>query len=82
MSDVQNVKSGHIEINDLINESVANAVERRNLALAATGFLSELSDTEINNIIGGGDYPICTPTTMGYAQNPTNSIDRIKISER
>ena len=63
MSDSQNVKSGRIEINDLINESVTNTVERRNSALATTGSLSELSDTEINKIIGGSvtvDFVVLT----------------------
>ncbi|WP_339461520.1 hypothetical protein [Nodularia spumigena] len=40
----------NLEINDLIDNAVNNALERRNEALAS---LSDLSDEEMKNVSGG-----------------------------
>lgn len=55
MNDKQASKTSGIEISDLdlINESVANAIERRNSSLDSKEFLSELSDAEAKSAMGG-----------------------------
>lgn len=62
-----------IEICDLIDEAVNNALARRNQVLDANEALSDLSAEEAENIIGGlstpiaiaGYKPIFPPVTIG-----------------
>ena len=69
-------KPNGIEIGDLdlIEESVANAVERRKSALESKGFISELSDNEAKLTKGGINgtdiIDICDLTTMGMISDP------------
>ncbi|MCC5660981.1 hypothetical protein LC608_29220 [Nostoc sp. XA010] len=53
--------NGQIEINDLIDDAVKNAVERRNQGL---GSEDALSDEEMKNV-AGGIFQLPTMTTMG-----------------
>lgn len=55
-----------IEISDLINESVANAVERRKSDLDSKEFMTELSDDEAKRTLGGiSRLPIEPPVITG-----------------
>lgn len=67
----QKTESNQIEIKDLIDSSIANAVERRNSGSDSKEFLSELSDNEAKLTKGGINIiDVCNPTTMGYAGHP------------
>ncbi|MEH2299048.1 hypothetical protein [Nostoc sp.] len=67
--------NGQIEINDLIDDAVKNAVARRNQGLDSE---NALSDEEAKNVAGGisalvvptivGKFPIIT---LGIVANPT-----------
>jgi hypothetical protein len=52
--------NGKLEINDLIDDAVKNAVERRNQSLDSEDALLALSDTEATNVAGGIALPIIT----------------------
>ena len=55
-----------IEISDLINESVANAVERRQSGSDSKEFMTELSDDEAKRTLGGiNQLPIKPPIITG-----------------
>ncbi|AVZ29579.1 hypothetical protein [Nodularia spumigena] len=63
----------NLEINDLIDNAVNNALERRNEALAS---LSDLSDEEMINISGGKTLQVVTlggPRTLGMWCPPTTT---------
>ena len=73
----------NLEINDLIDNAVNNALERRNEALAS---LSDLSDEEMINISGGKTLQIvtlggpirtlgmwCPPVTTGIIAPPNDT---------
>ena len=70
MNDNRISKFNQIEIEDLIIDSVTNAVERRKLGLNSKEFLSELSDDEAKLTKGGvtnvmfGHRPIQFPTKV------------------
>ncbi|MDZ8227289.1 MULTISPECIES: hypothetical protein [unclassified Nostoc] len=49
-----------LEINDLIDNAVEKAVERRNQSLDSEDALLALSDTEATNVAGGIAFPITT----------------------
>ncbi|MEH1848332.1 MAG: hypothetical protein V7L25_25980 [Nostoc sp.] len=51
-----------LKINDLIDDAVKNAVERRNRGLDSEDALLALSDTEATNVVGGISFPITTTT--------------------
>ncbi|GAX36782.1 hypothetical protein [Nodularia sp. NIES-3585] len=79
MAKNQNERRTQFEINDLIDDAVNNAVERRNQALDADSDLSGLSEEEAANISGGqvttkiaiaGYRPICPPITLGIIYIP------------
>ncbi|RCJ20368.1 hypothetical protein A6770_31640 [Nostoc minutum NIES-26] len=60
--------NNQIEIHDLIDEAVNNALARRNQAQDASEGLTNLSDEEVANIVGGktqpaiaGFKPVCPP---------------------
>ncbi|MBH8553537.1 hypothetical protein I8751_14385 [Nostocaceae cyanobacterium CENA357] len=59
-----------LEINDLIDESINNALARRNQIIDANESLSDLSSEEAGNIVGGASTPvalkiICPPIIVG-----------------
>lgn len=54
MNQNQKHKSPTIEINDLINESIANAIERRNQSINSEDTLLTLSDKQASKIVGLG----------------------------
>jgi hypothetical protein len=65
-----------LEINDLIDETVNNAVARRNDALDTT---ENLSDEETKNITGGASLSIRFPIVLGiiyYPPDITIAIDQ------
>lgn len=78
MAKNKNERHSQFEINDLIDDAVNNAVERRNQALDANSALSGLSEEEAANISGGlvtkfaiaGYRPICPPITVGIIYIP------------
>lgn len=78
MANNQTGRHSQFEINDLIDDAVNNAVERRNQALDADPDLSGLSEEEAANISGGqitkyaiaGYRPICPPITVGIIYIP------------
>lgn len=51
----QESKFNHIEIKDLIDGSVANAIERKKIGLDSNEYLIELSEKESKNIIAKGN---------------------------
>nr|AVH79668.1 hypothetical protein [Desmonostoc muscorum PCC 7121] len=64
--------NNQIEIHDLIDEAVNNALARRNHVIDANEGLSNLSSEEAGNIVGGastpaiaGFKPICPPIIIG-----------------
>lgn len=56
---------GQVEINDLIDDAVKNAVFRRNEVIDSEDALSALSDEEVGSIAGGITKPI-EPIIAGY----------------
>lgn len=56
---------GQLEINDLISNSVKNAVFRRNEVIDSEDALSTLSEDEGGSIVGGITKPI-EPIIAGY----------------
>ncbi len=58
-------KKNQFEINDLIDESVSNAVARRNEALDS---VENLSDEETKNVTGGA---LIKPVILGLLIPPT-----------
>lgn len=75
---------GQVEINDLINDAVKNAVFRRNEVIDSEDALSALSNEEAGSIVGGitkATEPIqvgliaCDPPIVcGKSPSPQNSI--------
>ena len=57
-----------LEINDLIDDAVKNAVERRNQGLDSEDALLALSDTEATNVAGGIAFPIILTTGIIYQE--------------
>ncbi|MEH1838991.1 MAG: hypothetical protein V7L20_09530 [Nostoc sp.] len=51
-----------LEINELIDDAVKNAVERRNQGLDSEDALLALSKTEATNVAGGIAFPIIITT--------------------
>lgn len=60
--------NGKLEINDLIDDAVKNAVERQNQSLDSEDALLALSDTEATNVAGGIAFPIITTTGIIYQE--------------
>ncbi|MEA5526897.1 hypothetical protein [Nodularia spumigena] len=68
----------NLEINDLIDNAVNNALERRNEALEA---LADVSDEEMKNVSGG--FTLTTSgarilTTYGVIFNPRTTIGYVE----
>ncbi|MBW4508939.1 MAG: hypothetical protein KME64_20845 [Scytonematopsis contorta HA4267-MV1] len=68
MSNNQKPYTGEIQINDLIDSAVKNAVERRNPAIDLEDNLPDLSDKQAESILGGTGTTItklelCKPKT-------------------
>ena len=81
MNNEQVSKPNKIEISnlDMIKESVANAVERRNSGLESKDFLIELSDEEARNTSGGMQAAIFpTPEIFGFHEPPKKVIFEIQ----
>ncbi|MDF5706981.1 MAG: hypothetical protein PUP90_04675 [Nostoc sp. S4] len=64
--------NNQIEINDLIDEAVNNALARRNHVIDVNEDLANLSSEEAENIVGGlstptvaGFKPVCPPIIVG-----------------
>jgi hypothetical protein len=80
MTEHRRIYSSQIEINDLIDEAVKNAVARRNEALNSEEALLSVSDAEAKSISGGISsvdtsvilcpiFPIC-PVVVGLMVPP------------
>ena len=65
-------KNSQFEINDLLDDAVNHAIERRHEAVES---LENLSDEEANNVTGGASLlPICPPTIFGYIICPPITV--------
>jgi hypothetical protein len=65
--------NSHIEINNLIDDAVNNALARRNQGLHAEDALSVVSDEETKNVAGG----LAAVKTIGLIAKPPIIIGRI-----
>lgn len=68
---MDNNHRSQLEINDLIDDAVNNAVARRS-QIGSESALSALSDEQVRSIAGGGIIKdsICTLATLGMIQPP------------
>ena len=79
MNEEKALNLSQIEIQDLIGDSVANAVERRNSGLESKDFLIELSDEEARNTSGGMQAAIFpTPEIFGFREPPKKVVLEIQ----
>ncbi|HLO88696.1 MAG TPA: hypothetical protein VK203_27315 [Nostocaceae cyanobacterium] len=74
-----NRKFNNLEISDLIDAAVNNAVSRRNQAVESEEALLDVSDEEANNVSGGAlAKPIIagfvSPTVLGKIAYPPTTI--------
>jgi len=69
-------KKNQFEINDLIDESVSNAVARRNEALDS---VENLSDEEAKNVTGGASIAV-KPIVLGIIVRPPITIGLIAVN--
>jgi hypothetical protein len=58
MTEPQKMYNSQIEIDDLIDDAVKNAVVRRHEALDSEETLLSMSDEEAKNVAGGIKFPI------------------------
>ncbi|MEH2308243.1 MULTISPECIES: hypothetical protein [unclassified Nostoc] len=65
--------NSHLEINNLIDDAVNNAVARRNQGLDSEDALSSVSDEEAKSVAGG----IAAVATVGLIAKPPIIIGRI-----
>ena len=71
MNTTQRNYRGQVEINDLIDEAVNNAVARRNQVMNSQDALSALSDEQAGSITGGQESKLIA---TGYVGRPGVAI--------
>lgn len=73
---------GQLEINDLIDDAVNNAIARRS-QIDSESALSELSDEEVRNVAGGQiiKNPICPPIIAGMIICPPITVGLIAVPD-
>jgi hypothetical protein len=69
--------NSQIEINDLIDDAVKNAVTRRNEALDSEEALLSMSDEEAKSVAGG--LSKINPITLGRIYIPPTTIGLIAV---